>query len=405
MKLRAHHLSLGKHSDSFWIVLGFVLVLLVGGIDYLTGAEVSFSIFYLFPVSLAVWLSARWAGILISLASATTWLVADLVAGATYSSPVIALWNAAVRLGFFLIVTYILSALKELKEHLEERVEERTAALGAEIAERKRVEEEIRRLNEELEQRVGERTAELEAINKELEAFSYSISHDLRAPLRAIGGFSRIVLEEFAPHLPEQAQRYLDMVRGNAQQMGHLIDDLLSFSRLSRQPVHRQPVAPGDLVKRALEDLRAEQEGRHVDIIIGDLPVCLADPSLLKQVWMNLLSNALKFTRRREVAVIEIGCLTDSHSSLQIATSQSDRSRSAISHPKSPIYFVRDNGVGFEMQYANKLFEVFQRLHNAEEYEGTGVGLAIAQRILHRHGGRIWAEAEVDRGATFYFTL
>jgi GAF domain-containing protein len=244
--------------------------------------------------------------------------------------------------------------------------------------------EEVRRLNKELEQRVRQRTGELEAANKELEAFSYTVSHDLRAPLRAIDGFSRILLEEHAPYLSDEARRYLHIVRDSAQEMGQLIDDLLSFSRLGRQPLTKQLVAPAHLVRQALEDLRSEREGRCVNLVIGELPACQADPVLLKQVFVNLLANALKFTRRREVASIEIGC------------------REAGGEV---VYFVKDNGVGFEMQYAAKLFGVFQRLHRVEDYEGTGVGLAIVQRIIHRHGGRVWAEAAVDQGATFAFTL
>jgi len=229
-----------------------------------------------------------------------------------------------------------------------------------------------------------QRTAQLEAANKELEAFAYSISHDLRAPLRSIDGFSRILQDEYAPHLEAEAQRYLNIVRDNAQQMGHLIDDLLSFSRLSRKPLDKQRVDVNQLVRQALDEVRRAQPDRSVELISGDLPPCEADPALLKQVWVNLLSNAFKFTGKREQARIEIG-------------GQPDQDQ--------PVYFVRDNGAGFDMQYADKLFGVFQRLHRAEEYEGTGVGLAIVKRVVDRHGGRVWAEAEVDRGATFYFTL
>jgi light-regulated signal transduction histidine kinase (bacteriophytochrome) len=243
---------------------------------------------------------------------------------------------------------------------------------------------EAQQLNIELEKRVKERTASLEAANRELEAFSYTVSHDLRSPLRAIDGFSRVVLEQYSPQLNPDAQRYLRMVRHGAQQMGQLIDDLLTFARLSRLPVRRQAVAPLDLVHQVLEELRLEQEGRQIELTLSDLPLCQADPALLKQVWFNLLTNAFKYTRQRETAKIEVGYRQEG---------------------KKGVYFVRDNGVGFDMQYADKLFGVFQRLHLAEEYEGTGVGLAIVQRILHRHGGRIWAEAALDKGATFYFTL
>jgi light-regulated signal transduction histidine kinase (bacteriophytochrome) len=243
-------------------------------------------------------------------------------------------------------------------------------------------EAELRESNEKLERRVCERTAELETANKELEAFSYSVSHDLRAPLRAVDGFSQAVLEDYGALLPEDGRRCLQTIRGGAQRMGALIDDLLTFSRLGRQPINKQPIATADLVRATLEELGGE--GQEREIQIGDLPPCSGDPALLKQVWINLLSNAIKYTRKRERAIIEIGC-----------TRQGGET----------VYFVRDNGTGFDMRYADKLFGVFQRLHRVEDYEGTGVGLAIVQQIIHRHGGRVWADAAVDQGATFYFTL
>jgi PAS domain S-box-containing protein len=252
------------------------------------------------------------------------------------------------------------------------------------VTEQRLAEEQIRRMNEELERRVTERTAQLEAANKELEAFSYSVSHDLRAPLRAIDGFSRILMEEHVQELSCQANRYLNLVRENTRTMSNLIDNLLAFSRLSRLPLKKQRVDPEVIITQSLEVLKADQDGREIEFILNPVPPCDADPALLKQVYINLLSNAIKFTSKKPSAVIEVGCLQDK---------------------TEKIYYVRDNGVGFDMQYAPKLFGVFQRLHRVEEYEGTGVGLAIVQRIIHRHGGRVWAMGEVSEGATFCFTL
>jgi len=245
----------------------------------------------------------------------------------------------------------------------------------------------VRRLrieNAELERHVRQRTAELEAANKELEAFSYSISHDLRAPLRHIDGFANILLEKFSPGMPDEAQRLLGSVVGGARRMGRLIDDLLRFSRLSRQPLSKQAVNLSSLVQQVLEQLRKEQPERRVEVQVGELPDGIGDPSLLRQVLVNLLSNAFKFTRQKEQAMIEVGC-----------GSQEGES----------VYFIRDNGVGFDMAYAQNLFGVFQRMHSDDQFEGTGVGLSIVQRIIQRHGGRVWAEAEPAKGATFYFTL
>jgi len=252
------------------------------------------------------------------------------------------------------------------------------------ITEQKQAEEKIHQLNSELEERVIQRTAQLEAANKELEAFSYSVSHDLRAPLRAVNGFAGIVLEDFSPQLPEEGKRYLERIRNGGQRMGELIDDLLAFSHLSRQSVNRQTVDTTKLVQNVFDELKPQRDDRRIEIKVGELPACHGDPALLKQVWVNLISNAIKYSRGREPAIVEIGCTHENGEN---------------------IYFVRDNGAGFDMQYANKLFGVFQRLHRNDEFEGTGVGLAIVQRIVHRHGGRVWAKAKVNEGATFYFTL
>jgi PAS domain S-box-containing protein len=252
------------------------------------------------------------------------------------------------------------------------------------VTARRKAQDALRQLNASLEQRVLERTAQLEGANKELEAFSYSVSHDLRAPLRAISGFSRIVLEDHSAALDADGLRYLHLVEKSAGQMGQLIDDLLTFSRTGRQALTVQTVSTADTVQACLSDLQGMQENRHVTINVGELPDCEADAHLLKQVWLNLLENALKYTRKRDPAVITIGC----------------RRKDATDS-----YFIQDNGAGFDMKYADKLFGVFQRLHLADDYEGTGLGLALVQRIVQRHGGRVWAEAKLNLGATFHFTL
>ena len=251
--------------------------------------------------------------------------------------------------------------------------------------EHRRAEEEIRTLNEELEERVALRTAELEQLNSQLESFSYSVSHDLRAPLRAIAGFSRIIMDEYLDQLPDGVRSYLERICVNGQRMGNLIEDLLTFARLGRQPITKTKVNSRALVQDLLsEELHDENEGRTVEMTIGDLPPCDADPQLIRQVFLNLLANAYKYTRKRDVARIEVG---------------------AFPRDGKNVYYVRDNGAGFDMRYSEKLFGVFQRLHDKKEFEGTGVGLAIVHNIVNRHGGNIWAEAYLDKGATFFFTL
>ncbi|HMB93130.1 MAG TPA: ATP-binding protein, partial [Rhodothermales bacterium] len=268
----------------------------------------------------------------------------------------------------------------------EEGKPQHVAGIVMDITDDKVAETQVRWLNKELEARVQERTAQLVAANQELEAFSYSVSHDLRAPLRTIDGFSRILLDTFADELDTKAQHYLQRIRQNTLHLGQLVDDLLQFSRLNRQSLRKREVEPRPLVEEVLGDLASMQEGRDVQVEIEPLPPCEADPTLLQQVYVNLLGNALKYTRSCKTAHIKVG-----------ARQSNER--------EVPIYYVADNGVGFDMKYAHKLFGVFQRLHRAEDFEGTGVGLALVQRIIHRHGGEVWAEAAPNQGATFYFTL
>jgi light-regulated signal transduction histidine kinase (bacteriophytochrome) len=274
--------------------------------------------------------------------------------------------------------------LNSLNGQLEVKVNERTAALSTEIDERKRAEEEIRQLNAELEQRVTQRTAQLEISNKELEAFTYSVSHDLRAPLRAIDGFSHILLIDNYDQLDLQGRENLKTIVSETGRMGLLIESLLQLSRVSRAEMRRDLVDLTTMAQSVVGRIRRDQPRPSVEVNIQPGLTTHGDSALIEIVLTNLLSNAWKFTGTRQNARIEFG--------------QTDRLGRHV-------FFVRDNGVGFDMANAQKLFGVFQRMHRAKEFPGTGIGLTIVQRIVQRHGGKVWAEAQTDQGATFYFSF
>jgi two-component system sensor histidine kinase/response regulator len=267
--------------------------------------------------------------------------------------------------------------LRLLNENLEVLVEERTKEL-------KKNEKRILAFNAELEQRVAERTAQVQAANKELETFSYSVSHDLKAPLRAIAGFTGILIEKYQNKLGTDGQRMCDVIKSSAVQMNRLIEDLLAFSHLNRNELHMSAIDMKTMANSIYYEYSLPEQRENTSFTVRDIPRAFADPSLIRQVWANLISNAVKFSSKKDHPEINIDCETDKN---------------------EIIYSISDNGAGFDMQYADKLFCVFQRLHDSTEFEGTGIGLAIVNRIISRHGGRVWAAGETDKGATFYFSL
>jgi PAS domain S-box-containing protein len=309
-----------------------------------------------------------------------------------------------------------LATMNMIEEEVESRrvTEAVNCDLVQEIAKRKRAEGDIVVLNATLERRVVERTAQLDAANKELEAFSYSVSHDLRAPLRHVEGYVDMLGREVEGRLSEKGRHYMKTIADASREMGVLIDDLLAFSRMGRAEMMETSVDLNALARDTLRDLEGETRERNIVWKIPPLPTVQADPAMLKLVLVNLLGNALKFTRPRDPAVIEVGTMPIADCGLRIAdcgNAEAHDSQSEISNPQSAIgtseitFFVRDNGVGFDPQYAHNLFVVFQRLHRTDQFEGTGIGLANVRRIIARHGGRTWAEGKINEGATFYFTL
>jgi K+-sensing histidine kinase KdpD len=280
----------------------------------------------------------------------------------------------------FLLFSAMLTGFSVLRRRTEKELRHSRDQLQREVAERQRREEQVGQLNATLEKK----TVDLEALNRELEAFAYSISHDLRAPLRHMAGFAELLQKSASSALDETSRQYMAIILDAAKKMGQLIDDLLAFSRIGRAEARDTTVSLQQLVKEVIEEMRPETAGRHIAWRIGGLPDLHGDRSMLKLVFVNLIANAIKFTRPRQSPEIEIGSFDD------------DRGR---------VVFVKDNGVGFDMKYSNKLFRVFQRLHRTEEFEGTGIGLATVQRVLHRHGGTVWAEGAVNAGATFFLAF
>lgn len=277
----------------------------------------------------------------------------------------------------------LIIANKELAFQNEEK-EKRAEELINANKELKNAQDDIRQLNDELEQKVIERTAQLESVNKELESFSYSVSHDLRAPIRAINGYTRILVEDYAESFDADGVKILQSIIHNSKKMGELIDDLLAFSKLGRKQVSFSEIDMISLVNTVREELIPEEEENVPEFEISELPNASGDKSLIKQVWINLISNAIKYSRHKVKTKIEIG---------------------AYKNDQLMVYYVKDSGAGFEMQYYDKLFGVFQRLHSQEEFEGTGIGLAIVQKIVQRHNGTVWAESIVNEGSCFYFSL
>lgn len=293
-------------------------------------------------------------------------------------------------------------AFSQMSEHLAaahsdlakqaEALQNTNTRLHLEITEHQQTQQDIFHLNQELEQRVIQRTAQLKVANQELEAFAYSVSHDLRAPLRSIDGFSQALLDDYGEQLDGEGQEFLQRVRGASQRMAQLIDDLLYLSRITRGEMVRQSVDLSGLAELVAQELQQDNPQRQVEMVIQPKVTADGDPRLLRVVLENLIGNAWKFTSRREHGRIEFGV---------------ERNRSTVdgAPPVELVYYVRDNGAGFDPAYAEKLFGVFQRLHRVDEFPGTGIGLATVQRIIHRHGGQVWADGEVDKGATFFFTL
>jgi signal transduction histidine kinase len=325
---------------------------------------------FLFAIALTVWYAGTKPGIVAVVLSSFAF-------NYYFTEPFYTLYVTAADVPYYIVFILFASLVawfSTVRRRVEQDLLQSRDDLEKEVIQR-------RVLNEEL----AKRSEELQAINKELEAFAYSVSHDLRAPIRHISGFTELLQKNVATVVNDRGQRHMSMILESAKRMGNLIDDLLAFSRIGRAETHKTMVSLQQLVQEAQSELVQETEGRDINWKVGKLPACYGDRSMLRLVLVNLISNAVKFTRTRPQTEIEIG--------------------STNHKPDQIVMFIKDNGVGFDMKYVNKLFGVFQRLHAPEAFEGTGIGLATVQRIVHRHGGRAWAEAALDKGATFYFSL
>ncbi len=337
---------LNRRSRFFLFGIGLVLNCIVGLADYLTGAQIGVEAFYLLPIFFVTWFVSGKTGFFMSLLSTVTIIAANTPR--FYVHPVIEAWNLFTHFCFFVIFVFLLS-----------------------------------RIHRTLEERSG-LVARLERANKDMESFTYAASHDLRSPLIAIAGFSRILREDYEDALDEKGKDLLGRIEASAKKMSQLIDDLLSFAKVSTREVRRSEIDMQALTEKAIEELKPVMKERAIRFEVDGLPPAYGDMPMLRQVIVNFLTNAIKFTRTRETPVIEVG---------------------GYKKERENVYYVRDNGVGFDSQFSDRLFGLFHRMHASQQFEGTGIGLFMIKQIIEKHGGRVWAEGEPDKGATFYFGL
>ncbi len=344
-----------KKSKTSLMAVSMTLTLVVGVLDYITGSEIRIDVFYLLPISFAVWYINKKAGIIISTVSVLSIFLSDHLSDPNYHIRFIDLWNLVMIFVFFIVVSLVLSKLRIILH------EQRGLSLGLQKA-----------------------LDDVKTSNEALEAFSYSVSHDLRAPLWRIQSYAQMIDDKYSDKLDEAGKDYIYRVCSNTQRMQDLIDALLKMSRYDRGNLNRSKVDLTAMVRRGIEEIAKGWPGRQVEFVVADGVTADADPALLQVIIFNLAENALKFTKHRPVTKIKFG---------------------VKKIDGKDVYFIRDNGAGFNMEHAKKLFKPFQRLHTESEFAGFGIGLATVQRIIQRHGGRIWAESEMNKGATFYFTL